>query len=336
MKCAWLENMISIETDGWTRPCCAEPSKNARIAHINDGIMAAWNNPKLIELRDNLKNGYSEKTRPFCGRCEILESTNQASMRTSTPFITQDRTLKTIQFKMSNKCQLTCAHCGPELSTGWKKFLKITPIATDGFEITEEFLEELVQLLPQITCLKFTGGEPFLDPAHWKILDYLKKYNRSHCTLQYITNGVSPFRPEVWEGWKSVNCSVSVDGFQESYEWFRRGAKWTDIVKGVDDLKKYTNVSINFAMTPYTIQDYHTAKEYWGTLDTYLVVYPSHANLINFPIKEIKCLDNYQNIPHALSASGSDTSTYKNWALFWDVKWNTIGWADKLFWWMNR
>jgi MoaA/NifB/PqqE/SkfB family radical SAM enzyme len=336
MKCAWLENMISIETDGWTRPCCAEPSKNARIAHINDGIMSAWNNPKLLELRDNLKNGYSEKTRPFCGRCEILESTNQPSMRTNTQFITQDRELKTIQFKMSNKCQLTCAHCGPELSTGWKKFLKITPIATDGFDITEEFLEELVQLLPQITCLKFTGGEPFLDPAHWKILDYLKKYNRSHCTLQYITNGVSPFRPELWEGWKSVNCSVSVDGFQESYEWFRRGAKWTDIVDGVNDLKKYTNVSINFAMTPYTIQDYYIAKEYWGTLDTYLVVYPNHANLINFPIKEIKCLDNYQDIPHALSAAGTDTSSYKKWALLWDAKWNTIGWADRLFWWMNR
>lgn len=335
MKCAWIENMMSVETDGWTRPCCAEPSKDARVAHINNGILTAWNDPKLIELRENLHTGFSEKTRPFCNRCEILESANQSSMRTGTQFVTQDRTLKTIQFKMSNKCQLTCAHCGPELSTGWKKFLNITPIASDGFEVTAEFLEELAQLLPQLTCLKFTGGEPFLDPAHWKILDHLKKYDRSHCTLQYITNGVSPFRSELWEGWKSVNCSVSVDGHQESYEWFRRGAKWTNVIKGVDNLKKYTNVSINFAMTPYTIQDYHAAKSFWGTLDTYLVVHPSHANLLSFPIKEIEQIDNYQNIPHALSAAGTDITHYKKWALMWDLKWNTIGWANKLFWWMK-
>ena len=326
---------MSIETDGWTRPCCAEPSKQARIAHINNGIQAAWNNFKLLELRDNLDSGYSDQTRPYCKRCEILESANQPSMRTSTKFITEDRTLKTIQFKMSNKCQLTCAHCGPELSTGWKKFLNITPIASDSFKLTDAFLTELGELLPQITCLKFTGGEPFLDPNHWKILEYLKQFDRSHCTLQYITNGISPFRSELWGGWGSINCSVSVDGFQESYEWFRRGAKWIDVVNGVDDLKKYTNVSINFAMTPYTIQDYHAAKLFWGALDTYLVVNPRHANLLSFPMEEIEQINNYQDIPHALSAAGHNTAYHKKWALMWDLKWNTIGWANKLFWWMK-
>jgi MoaA/NifB/PqqE/SkfB family radical SAM enzyme len=336
MKCAWIENMMSIETDGWTRPCCAEPSKNARIAHINNGIQVAWQDSKLLELRKNLDVGYSDQTRPFCKRCETLESANQSSMRNSTKFITEDRILKTIQFKMSNKCQLTCAHCGPELSTGWKKFLNITPIVSDSFKVTEEFLTELGELLPQITCLKFTGGEPFLDPAHWKILDYLKKYDRSHCTLQYITNGISPFRVELWEGWKSVNCSVSVDGFQESYEWFRRGATWKELIDGVDNLKKAAEVSINFAMTPYTIQDYHVSKNFWGDIDTYLIVHPKHASLLNFPKNLIEQLDDYQTIPHSASANGTDLNFYKNWAKFWDKKWNTVGWSKDLFWWMKQ
>jgi hypothetical protein len=336
VKCAWIENMMSIETDGWTRPCCAEPSKQARIAHINNGIIAAWNDPNLIELRENLYTGYSEKTRPFCNRCEILESANQPSMRTSTKFITEDRTLKTIQFKMSNKCQLTCAHCGPELSTGWKKFLNITPIASDSFKLTDAFLTELGELLPQITCLKFTGGEPFLDPNHWKILEYLKQFDRSHCTLQYITNGISPFRSELWRGWGSINCSVSVDGFEESYEWFRRGAKWSELINGIANLKKVSNVSVNFALTPYTIQDYHVSKNFWGDIDTYLIVHPRHASLLNFPAESIKQLDNYQSIPHSDAASGNDLNFYKNWAEDWDVKWNTVGWSKNLFWWMKQ
>ena len=335
MKCAWLENYLVVETDGWTRPCCAEPSKEARISHISNGIQSSWNNSKLLQLRNDLSNGYSDQTQPFCRRCEILENNNQSSMRTNTKFITQDRTLKTIQFKMSNKCQLTCAHCGPELSTGWKKFLNITPIASDSFKLTEEFLIELGELLPQLTCLKFTGGEPFLDPNHWKILEYLKQFDRKHCTLNYITNGISPFKSDLWEGWKSVDCTVSVDGFEESYEWFRRGSTWTELINGVSNLKEVSDVRINFAMTPYTMQDYYTAKNYWGDIDTYLVVHPIHASLFKFPRQIIEQLEDYQNIPHVNAANGDDLDFYKNWAKMWDTKWNTIGWSNKLFWWMK-
>ena len=335
MKCAWLENYLVVETDGWTRPCCAEPSKEARISHISNGIQSSWNNSKLLQLRNDLSNGYSDQTQPFCRRCEILENNNQSSMRTNTKFITQDRTLKTIQFKMSNKCQLTCAHCGPELSTGWKKFLNITPIASDSFKLTEEFLIELGELLPQLTCLKFTGGEPFLDPNHWKILEYLKQFDRKHCTLNYITNGISPFKSDLWEGWKSVDCTVSVDGFEESYEWFRRGSTWTELINGVSNLKEVSDVRINFAMTPYTMQDYYTAKNYWGDIDTYLVVYPIHASLFKFPRQIIEQLEDYQNIPHVNAANGDNLDFYKNWAKMWDTKWNTIGWSNKLFWWMK-
>ena len=335
MKCAWLENYLVVETDGWTRPCCAEPSKEARISHISNGIQSSWNNSKLLQLKNDLSNGYSDQTRPFCKRCEILENNNQSSMRTNTKFITQDRTLKTIQFKMSNKCQLTCAHCGPELSTGWKKFLNITPIASDSFKLTEEFLIELGDLLPQLACLKFTGGEPFLDPNHWKILEYLKQFDRKHCTLNYITNGISPFKSDLWEGWKSVDCTVSVDGFEESYEWFRRGSTWTELINGVSNLKEVSDVRINFAMTPYTMQDYYTAKNYWGDIDTYLVVHPIHASLFKFPRQIIEQLEDYQNIPHINVAHGDDLDFYKNWAKMWDTKWNTIGWSNKLFWWMK-
>jgi radical SAM protein with 4Fe4S-binding SPASM domain len=335
MKCAWLENYLVVETDGWTRPCCAEPSKEARISHISNGIQSSWNNSKLLQLKNDLSNGYSDRTRPFCKRCEILELAYQSSMRTNTKFITQDRTLKTIQFKMSNKCQLTCAHCGPELSTGWKKFLNITPIASDSFKLTDEFLIELGELLPQLTCLKFTGGEPFLDPNHWKILEYLKQFDRKHCTLNYITNGISPFKSDLWEGWKSVDCTVSVDGFEESYEWFRRGSTWTELINGVSNLKKISDVRINFAITPYTMQDYYTAKNYWGDIDTYLVVHPIHASLFKFPRQIIEQLEDYQNIPHLNAAQGNDLDFYKNWAKMWDTKWNTIGWSNKLFWWMK-
>lgn len=336
MKCAWLENYLVVETDGWTRPCCLEPDKEARISRIDRGILNSWNDLRLLKLRKDLENGFSNETRPFCNRCETLENLGQPSTRNTTQLITSDRTLKIIQFKISNRCQLTCAHCGPELSSGWKKFLKLKPLITEGVSLTDSFLNELGSLLPQLDCLKFTGGEPFLDPTHWKILEYLKSFDRSKCTLYYITNGISPVREELWQGWKSVNCDVSVDGFEESYEWFRRGSNWIKLINNVEYLKKISTVNINFAITPYTIQDYFKANQYWKNMIVYPIVKPKHASIIDFPLSEIKKIKNYESIPFINLANGNNTDLYVQWANYWDKKWGTPGFAENLFYWMKK
>lgn len=337
MKCAWIENMISVEPDGWSRPCCGETSVLARISPISNGIINAFNDPKLLKLRSSLENGFSAQTRHACSRCEILENNNQQSLRLNTGFISNTRELKFLQFKLSNKCQLTCAHCGPDLSSGWAKLLNITPHVKTAFDITEEFLNELSEILPQLETIKFTGGEPFLDPTHWKILEHLKQFNRSHCKLQYITNGISPFRPKLWEGWGSVDCSVSVDGFEESYEWFRRGSSWDKVISGIDKLKSFSNVSINYSLTPFTIQDYLVAEKFWNyNISPVYITFPSHASLINFPKIIVERIENYQNISYTAFSDNYNIEEYVRWANKWDKTWNTPGWADKLFWWVKE
>jgi organic radical activating enzyme len=333
MKCAWIENMMSIETDGWTRPCCLETSDAARISPIQDGILTAFNHTRLIDLRDNLKNGYSIKTKHACNRCEQLERRGQDSMRTNTQFVSATRELKVLQFKMSNKCQLACAHCGPDRSSTWRKLLDIQPRVLDAFEVTDEFLEELVEVLPNLEVLKFSGGEPFLDPNHWKILDYLKNFNRRHCKLQYITNGLVKPRYDLWEGWGSVECSVSADGFEETFEWFRRGAQWEELVHSVAELENYSEVNINYAITPYTIHSWDSANEFWKyKIGNYLVVYPNTSSLFEFPKQLLKETDPF----YSSAANVGDIRFYQNWATSWDNRWNTPGWSNRLFNWMDQ
>jgi organic radical activating enzyme len=295
--------------------------------------MNAFTHPLLLDLRNNLKNGYSEKTRHACNRCEQLEDRGQDSMRTSTQFISPERELKVLQFKMSNKCQLACAHCGPDRSSTWRKLLDIQPRVLDAFELTDKFLEELAEILPNLEVLKFTGGEPFLDPNHWRILDRLKKFNRKHCKLQYITNGLVKPRYDLWEGWGSIECSVSVDGFEETFEWFRRGANWQELVHGVEELAKYSNVNINYAITPYTIQSWNTANEFWKyRIDNYLIVYPKSNSLFEFPKQLLKETDPF----YSSAADVGNIKFYQDWAASWDNRWNTPGWATRLFSWMNN
>lgn len=335
IRCAWLENMISVEPDGWTRPCCGEPAENARIVQIHNGISSAFNDKKLLDLRNELwQNGFSEKTRPFCHRCSYLESKGQSSLRLGTRFLSNDRELKQIQFKLSNKCQLACAHCGPDLSSTWAKLLKIKPYVKSELIISEEFLKELGSLLPQLNVLKFTGGEPFLDPGHWKILEYLQSFDRSNCKLVYITNGISSFKPKLWDGWGSIEFMVSADGFEDTYEWFRRGSSWEKLVKNVKELEKYGSVTISYSMTPYTFHSYAKAKSFWNKEITVIpIVFPDYASIKNFPLSVIQKLDNYKEIPFVSLASGNDVKKFINWATYWDESWNTVGWAKKLFYW---
>ena len=55
MRCGWADNILVVETDGYTRPCCAEPRESARLERIQNGMLKAWESIKLQQLRNNLK-----------------------------------------------------------------------------------------------------------------------------------------------------------------------------------------------------------------------------------------------------------------------------------------
>jgi organic radical activating enzyme len=339
MKCGWIENRLSIETDGYTRACCLETDNAARISHINSGINNSFNSKILLQLRDDLSTGFNEKTKPFCNRCAELEFNKEPSLRTTTSFLSDQRELKYLQFKLSNQCQLACAHCGSERSSTWAKINNENPHVKKAFHITDSFINELKGILPTLSVIKFSGGEPFLQPEHWKILEALKSEHRSNCELHYITNGISPFRQELWEGWKNINCSISVDGFEKSYEWFRRGSNWDMLLQNINKLKKYSNVSINYSITPYTISDYLKAKEFWSDkyhFSEFSIVYPDHCSMLKFPLRYITKLKNFEKIPYTSScATTGDIHIFREWAKKSDLYWNTIDQSKKLFWWMN-
>lgn len=314
MKCAWINNYLVIETDGFTRPCCLEIGGQAQISPIASGIVKSFNNNKLKRLELDLEKGFSNKTDPFCKRCKILEENNEPSLRTTSKFITETRELKVLQFKLSNKCQLACAHCDPSLSSTWANLLNITPKVHHALELTDEFIAELKEIMPTLDELKFTGGEPFLDDTHWQMLEYLTDVDTSNCKLSYITNGLIDPKPHVWEGWKEIEIHVSVDGHKDTYEWFRRNAKWDLLVDKVDKLSKYGDIIIAYSMTPFTVDNLPEAKEFWQyPIHETPIVYPKYTSLTDFPDNKNLCI---------------------TFAKEWDQRWNTVGWSQKLYNWV--
>lgn len=325
-----------VETDGYTRPCCLEPRESARLSPISSGIKNAWTDKKLIFLREELKNGYSEKTRPWCSRCEKLEKAGSPSLRSSSP-IPIDTELKGLQFKLSNRCQLACAHCGPQLSSTWAKISKSPIFIQEAVpkENHDLLINDLIDLLPTLSWIKFTGGEPWMDPLHWKILESVKSIDRSKCDLFYITNGLAKFDASLWEGWKSVNITVSVDGFEDTYNWFRRGANWDDLCIAVSELEKLNvKLDISYSITPWTIIDWKKSVNFWKypVLPT-PIVYPWYVSLSSLKPGILDVPDDYPYY-NLIGTEPVETTKLSAWAKGWDKKWNTAGWAEKLHPWI--
>jgi hypothetical protein len=125
---------------------------------------------------------------------------------------------------------------------------------------------------------------------------------------------------------------VSADGFEETFEWFRRGAQWEELVYSAAELKNYSDVTINYAITPYTIHSWDSANEFWKyKIGNYLVVYPNTSSLFEFPKHLLKETDPF----YSSAADVGNIKFYQNWATSWDGRWNTPGWANRLFNWMN-
>ena len=336
MRCGWADNVLVLETDGYTRPCCAEPRESARLEHVKNGMLQAWKSEKLEHLRNNLnEHGFSELTEPFCSRCREQEQAGQPSLRTRQPILGNPGELKAIQFKLSNICQLACAHCGPSLSSQHNKYNNGGNGVIRAIEDIEPIIKDLREVLPQLEWIKFTGGEPWHDIQHWKILEGIKDLDRSHLELRYITNGMSKPKEHLWEGYKNIRIDISVDGLRSRYNWFRRNGDYEIISRKFEYYNMNYDVSVAWSMTPWTVEDYDEAREIFGNnrIQAQTIIYPMWANLKMVP-EGLLALP--KDTPGLNTMKGDTTSLamLRTWGERWDKRWGTPGWVRKLYPWL--
>ena len=98
---------------------------------------------------------------------------------------------KKIEIAFSRTCQLACAYCGPSFSSTWANDIskngsynlksntrfnkdikdKLIPDSTNQY--IDEFFKWWKDLKHDLQVLRFTGGEPLLQPRFWEFLDLL-------------------------------------------------------------------------------------------------------------------------------------------------------------------
>jgi MoaA/NifB/PqqE/SkfB family radical SAM enzyme len=176
--------------------------------------------------------------------------------------------IATMELKLNNLCNLKCRMCHPGDSTSWndwdqieefyKKEKSIIAVLIDEhnlknkphldkFQDNPNWWNSFEKLLPYFRRVEFAGGEPLMDPQHYRILDMLAPYG-DQIEIKYATNltMLGKSNRTVWQYWpkfKSVAVNVSIDGIWDSYDYIRGNGSFSEIVHNIKQIQTIPNIS---------------------------------------------------------------------------------------------
>lgn len=165
-----------------------------------------------------------------------------------------DINIKDVEFKMTNKCNFNCIHCGEASSIYSKEVLTTKDIKIILNKIFKLNIEELF----------LTGGEPLIREDIREILSYIGENFKGEVKL--LTNGsfIDKEMAEVLKKYVSA-VSVSIDGYDEkSIEFVRGKGNYKKIIDGICRLKEVGFTRDNIILTMTAIkQNINHEKEFY-------------------------------------------------------------------------
>jgi molybdenum cofactor biosynthesis enzyme MoaA len=313
---------LATREDGAVKVCC----RSHPIGFIQDQTLEEiWNNDTMKRIRTEVLNDQRPKECQPCFALEDqgVESLRQRHIKGVIPEarinlypnalskLNSDYTMPfdipTMEIKLNNLCNLKCRMCNPMDSTSWNDWsevedyykqednflvqkidslnLKKKPFL-DSFVDSDNWWNSFEKLLPYFRRVEFAGGEPLMDPTHYRILDKLSTYG-SNIEIKYATNLtiLGKSNRNVWQYWpkfKSVAVNVSIDGIGSSYEYIRGNASWAELINNIRQVQTIPNVSRIVGAVAVQVSNVLVLDkmiEYF--LDDLGIVF--YTNMVNYP-----------------------------------------------------
>lgn len=253
----WI-NLVVLN-DGEIKPCCLYRESITGSPHIQDySIVDIYNSKYMQDLRQQFRDGQ----RPTgCASCWANETADITSMRQAAKFkfkelwfdidYTQDSqcNLQALDLKLGNECNLSCRICMPEFSStiadidlshnliSIERYNNIKSKTTWGQQI--EFYNQFESVAANLKYLDIYGGEPLMIRRHYDFLRNLIGMGiASDISIDYNSNGTiySDSFFEIWQHFKQVKISFSIDNTGPQFELERNGAVWERVQ---DNIRKF-------------------------------------------------------------------------------------------------
>ena len=314
---------LATREDGAIKICC----RSQPVGWIQEqSLEEVWNSDKMKEVRKQVLNGERPDVCMPCFNLEDqgVESLRQRHTRGVIPearvnlypdaldALEDDYSMPfefpTMEIKINNLCNLKCRMCNPLDSTSWtdwkeveefyerennylvptvRKLTKRPGQYIGPFDNSDNWWKDFEKLLPHFRRVEFAGGEPLMDPNHYKILDMLKPYAHN-IEIKYATNGtklgISDGRTifDYWPHFQSVAVNVSIDGIHDVYEYIRGNGDFSLVEKNIRKMKTIPTISRivgAFTVQSNNIMQIDKVIEYF--LEDMGIIFYSHR--VNYP-----------------------------------------------------
>lgn len=231
-------------------PCCVADEKFPLGSYNNKNI--DFNSKEIKKFRKNMIDNAQV---PHCQVCYKKEENNIKSIRQSSndsflknipkETITEsvdNFQLKYLDIRLNNVCNLKCRMCSGKFSNRIAQEDKEIWGSTEYLhnsnftDYTDYFLDLVEDHSPYLEKIYFAGGEPLINPAHYKILDLLIKdkntnleisYNTNFSILKYKNNDIL----EYWKQFKNIEVGASIDLIGKASDYVRNGVSYETLEK---------------------------------------------------------------------------------------------------------
>lgn len=301
----WMS--LATSASGILRVCCnSTPGKNfitkedSSAYRINkDDIKEAWNSETYKTIRQQMLNGERPE---MCTRCFREEDAGITSTRQNwNDKWAQDReypveapfTIRYVDVRLGNLCNLKCRMCNPYASNQWVKEWHLIEDALEESEYNrlknmdwpeqETVWDNLFKIADTVEEIYLTGGEPTIIKEQHRLLDYyIDNKKAKKIKLKYNTNltNVPAELMDKWKHFKRVQLNCSIDATGDLDRYIRYPSNWSKIVENFENITKLENafVEIHCTVQMYNIlkmQDFIEWAEPYG--------YKIYFNILNHP-----------------------------------------------------
>jgi len=257
---------LEIDVNGGASPCCLYKGNIPNVKVYEQSLKTIQKNEYMERLRQKFKNG----ERPLsCESCWQEEDAGKTSKRMNSIYKMRNSlkdwtpnsepSLKFIDFKLGNVCNLKCRICGSWSSSKWAQEeldYGENPVAKKNLleggwpKKHPKFFEDVKEDLADAEYFEFTGGEPFMIQNHFKILEHcVEKGYAKNQDIHYNTNGTQlPPREifDLWKNFKRVEIAFSIDDVGEQFQYQRHPANWKEVNHNLNQFKIYQTANMEF------------------------------------------------------------------------------------------
>lgn len=262
----WIEYMVRGDA---TTLCCRSAAAVSHDLSLQDFSQ----HPDYIPLRQAMLQGVPLPE--HCGFCYQQEQQGFVSgrQRETTEWANRlclnsvadlDHIGQPVYYEMraSNRCNLKCRTCSPELSLPIAQEYRRLGLITQVQEINNNQFDKIN--FQSLQRLYVAGGEPLFMPEFLEFLERCVEQNHTGFDLLINTNGtVIPGRIRTLLGhFRSVQFIFSIDGIGAINDYIRSNSRWQDIVDNWRWAAEHHLASVNTTVSVYNIARLHEIMQF--------------------------------------------------------------------------